>query len=275
MVNIRFRTVRILDILAVQKTVKISVLTEELHVSHVTLRKDLDNLEKRGLVKRTYGYVSLNVADYTGRRMAINYLTKQKIAKAAAEIIEDGETVMLESGSCCTIFAEELITVKKNITIITNSIYIANYLCELSDFKIILLGGYFQPDSQVVVGPMTTECAEKVFSDKLFLGVDGFIPGHGFTGMDHLRVETVAALSKQANKIYVLTEAAKFKRRGTFDLIQLDKLAGVFTDDGIPKEAEDALLKNNVMLHKVPVKEEKIKWRKFPEMPPIMFTEKG
>ena len=269
-----YRSINILDILSAHNTVKVSLLTEALNVSHVTLRKDLINLEKRGIIKRTHGYVSLDGADITSKRLAFNHLIKRKIARVAVKIIEEGETIMLESGSCCALFAEELILARKNVTIITNSIFIANYVSNLSDIKIILLGGCFQPDSQVVIGPMTTSCAESIYSDKYFIGVDGFIPGQGFTGSDLLRVETVIGLAKRVNKVFVLTESAKFYRRGTCNLIHMDKLAGVFTDDSIPKEAETALINKKVMLHKVPISEEKIKWRQFPGHTPILYTEK-
>ena len=83
-----------------------------------------------------------------------------------------------------------------------------------------------------------------------------------------------AELAKRAKEIYVLTDAAKFYRRGAYSLIQFDKLAGVFTDDSIPKEAEDVLIKNNVQLKKVPSVEEKVKWRQFPGLPPVLYNEK-
>jgi DeoR/GlpR family transcriptional regulator of sugar metabolism len=87
-------------------------------------------------------------------------------------------------------------------------------------------------------------------------------------------VETAAELAKRAKKNFILTEAAKFHRHGTYSLIQLDKIAGVYTDDTIPKDAETALINNNVMLHKVHSANEKINWRQFPGQPPILYTER-
>ena len=268
------RSIKILDILSSNKKVKIKLLAEILDVSFVTLRKDLDRLEKRGYICRTHGYASLDGADNTGKRMAIKHSIKRRIAKAAVQTVEEGETIMLESGSCCALFAEELALARKNITIITNSVYVANYVSKINNVKIILLGGYFQPESQVLVGPMTAKSGKFLFSDKFFIGTDGFIPEYGFTGRDHLRVETAAKLAKQTKKVFILTESSKFNRRGACSLIKLNNLTGVFTDDSIPKEAEAALIKNNVILHKVPSVEEKIKWRQFPGQPPILFTEK-
>jgi DeoR/GlpR family transcriptional regulator of sugar metabolism len=268
------RVVKILDFLAVNKTVKISLLAEILDVSYVTLRRDLDKLEERGIIRRTHGYASLDGADETGKRMAFNHSIKRKIAKAAAKTVDEGETVLVESGSCCALFAEELALARKNVTIITNSVFISNYINKQQNIKIILLGGYLQSGSQVLVGPMTAKCAENVFSDKFFLGADGFVPHFGFTGRDHLRVETAGELAKRAKKVFILTESAKFQRHGAYNLFQLDQITGVYTDDGIPKEAEAVLLKSGILLNKVPSAEEKINWRHFPGQPPFLFTEK-
>jgi DeoR/GlpR family transcriptional regulator of sugar metabolism len=246
------REIKILDILSSNKKIKISLLAEMLDVTPVTLRRDLERLEKKGMIGRSHGHVSIEGADNTGKRMAYNHSIKRKIAKAAAQTVEEGEVIMLESGSCCAIFAEELAATGKHFTIITNSVFIANYVSSMSKIKFILLGGYFQPESQVMVGPIAKQCARQFFTEKLFLGTDGFNPKDGFTGRDHLRVETAAELANRAKNVFMLTEAAKFERCGTYSLIQFDKVSGVFTDDSISKEAEATLLKNNVKVHKVP-----------------------
>jgi DeoR/GlpR family transcriptional regulator of sugar metabolism len=266
------RCVKILDILANNKKIKVKLLAEILDVSFVTLRKELDGMERRGIIRRTQGYASLDGANITGKRIAINHSIKRRIAKAAVQIVEEGETVMLESGSCCALLAEELAIAQKNVTIITNSVFIANYVCN-QNIKIILLGGYFQPESQVAVGAMTVKCAKYLFSNKFFLGTDGYIPEYGFTGRDYLRAETAAKLAKYTLKVFILTEAAKFQQRGAYNLVRFDKLEGVFTDDSISKEAEDTLNKNNIHLYKVPSVEEKVIWHQFPEQPPVLYKE--
>jgi len=257
----RDRTVRILELLTDNKNVKVITLAELLDVSQVTLRRDLDNLEKLGIINRSHGYASLNGTGDISRRMAFYYSIKRGIAKAAVETIEDGETVMLESGSCCALFAEELALVRKNITIVTNSVYIANFIRRFSNIKIILLGGYLQPESQVLIGPLVIKNAQNLFTDKLFIGADGFIPGQSFTGNDHLRAETAMGLANCVNKVFILTESAKFYHRGCFNLLDLNKITGVFTDEKIPAEAEAVLQKNNIKLCKVPAVDENIKWR--------------
>jgi len=268
------RVVRLLEILSANSRLKIKLLAEMLDVSFVTVRRDIEVLEKRGIVCRLHGYVSLDGANNTGKRIAVNYSIKRRIAKAAAQIVEESELVMLESGSCCAILAEELALANKNINIVTNSVFIANYISKLQNIKITLLGGHFQPESEVLVGPLTKKCAEQIYPQKIFLGTDGFIPEYGFTGRDQLRAETAAELTNRVKEVFVLTEAAKFNNRGSYNLIQFDKLAGVFTDDSIPKEAEAVLVKNNVQIHKVPAVEEKLKWNQFSGQPPFLYLYK-
>jgi len=254
---------------------EVVVLAEILGVSAVTLRRDLDILEDRGIIKRKHGYASLDGADNTGKRMAFNYLIKQRIAKAAVQTIEEGETIMVESGTCCALFAEELAIAEKNVTIITNSIFLKNYTVGLTGINLIFLAGFFQAESQVMVGPLTVKSAGDIYTDKFFLGTNGFIPGLAFTCRDHLRAETVIGLSKRTNKVFILTESDKFNCRGSYNMLQLDNVSGVFTDDKIPKEAEAAIIKNNVQLYKVPAIEEKIRWKQFPGLPPFLYNEKA
>jgi len=269
-----YRLIRILEILSANKRIKVTLLAELLNVSQVTLRRDLDSLEKRGIIRRRHGYASLDGADNTGKRLAYNYLIKQRIAKAAVQTIEEGETVMIESGSCCALLAEELAIAQKKATIITNSIFIKNFTIDLPGINLIFLAGSFQQESQVLVGPLTVKSAENVYTDKFFIGTDGFIKEQGFTCRDLQRAETIFGLSKRANKVFILTESDKFSRRGAYNLLGFDSITGIFTDDKIPKESEDSLKKSNIQLHKVPHAEEKIKWQKFPGLPPILYKER-
>jgi len=263
-----------MEILSSNENIKVTLLAELLEVSQVTLRRDLLKLYKYGIACCSHGYVSLSGANEISRRFAFFHLIKRKIAKAASQIVGDNETVMIGSGSCCALLAEELVLARKNVTIITNSAFILKYISGLPDIKVIFLGGFYQPKTQITIGSITINNAENFYLDKYFFGTNGYIQGYGFTGGDHLCVDSVVSLSKCAKKVYVLTEAAKFSRCGAFNMVRLDKITGVFTDSKIPKEAEAELRNNNVQLYKVSVLEENIKWRKISGLPPFLYTEK-
>ncbi|KFN88968.1 DeoR family transcriptional regulator [Tetragenococcus muriaticus PMC-11-5] len=106
------REEEIISIVSENKKLEVNELASLLNVSKVTIRKDLDKLETRGIVHRQHGYAVLNSQDDINYRLAINYDLKRKIAKEAAKLVKDGETVMIESGSTCTLLAEELANYK-------------------------------------------------------------------------------------------------------------------------------------------------------------------
>lgn len=247
-----YRQTKILEVLSKHGRAEVIALSELLNVSQVTIRKDLDTLECRGLVRREHGYACLNKTDDVGKRIAFNYDIKLRIAKAAVATIGEGETVMLESGSCCALLAEEIASAQKDITIVTNSVFIVNFIRNASRTRIILLGGYYQPESQVLVGPMTKQCGEIFFADKFFVGTDGYIPNTGFTGNDHLRSQAVADMAENAKDIFVLTDSDKFQKQGVLNLIRLEKVSGIFTDDRITADIESQLTQKNITVNKVP-----------------------
>jgi DeoR/GlpR family transcriptional regulator of sugar metabolism len=223
-----------------------------LECSQVTIRKDLDVLEERGMLRREHGYAVIDQVNNVGNRMCINFNTKVEIAKAAAAIVEDGETVLIESGSCCALLAEELANTKHNITIVTNSVFIANSLSTSDQVKVILLGGEYMPEAQVMVGSITRNAAQVFFSDKFFIGAGGFNDKYGFTGKNHARAQTIRDMAEQAQEVIVLTDSDKFNVRGVQGLVQADRVSQVFTDEGIPSDKEQLLQKKQVKVHKVP-----------------------
>ncbi|AYE32989.1 DeoR/GlpR family DNA-binding transcription regulator [Clostridium septicum] len=247
------RYTKLLEIVNENKRIEVSKLAELLNVSQVTVRKDLDVLCERGLLKREHGYaVTTSTSDDINSRLAFNYNIKRKIANLASELVVDGETVMVESGSSCALLAEELAYNKKDITIITNSVFIASHIRE-GNAKVVLLGGDYQPESQVVVGPLTKKCVEDFFVDKLFVGTDGYNSKIGFTGKNLMRTETVKVMSENANKLIILTESSKFSERGVVSQFKTEEVDYVITDDNIPKDVLENLKNKNIEVKMVKV----------------------
>ena len=161
---------KILELLTKDNKIEVSHLAEELGVSQVTMRKDLDTLESKGVIKREHGFALLCSTDDINGRIAYHYEEKRKIAQKATGLVSNGDTIMIENGSCCTLLADTLTATKKDLTIITNSAFIAEYIRGKSNFQINLLGGIYQQDSQVMVGPMILQCVENFFVDRFFIG---------------------------------------------------------------------------------------------------------
>lgn len=211
------------------------------HVSTVTIRKDLDDLEARGLIRRERGVAMLVSPDDPAGRLAYHYAEKVRIAAAAAATVNDGETVMIEAGSCCAILAEQISIQCTGITIVTNSAFIAQRLGAHPMVSTVLLGGEQQRDSRVLVGPMVELCARQFIVDRLFIGTDGFTPSLGFTARDYMRATAVRALASRAERVVVLTESEKLGSHGPVPLLDAHDVAALWTDSAAPDAQVDAL----------------------------------
>lgn len=212
------RESQILELLSQCGRMEVSVLAQRLGVSQVTVRKDLDALEERGILRREHGFAVSGSGDDVNNRLAIHYEEKRRIARRAARLVSPGETVMIESGSCCALLADVLVQRRKDLTILTNSAFIASYIRGKGAVQTILLGGIYQPEAQVMVGPMVRLCAEGFFVSRFFIGVDGWSARTGFTNQDHMRAQAVRDMAGQAERVVVLTESEKFTRRGVVPL---------------------------------------------------------
>lgn len=242
------RANQILELLTEENKIEVSLLSEKLGVSQVTVRKDLDELENQGIIVREHGFACLRSTDNLHGRIAYHYEAKQKIAKCAANLISDGDTLMIESGSCCALLAEELTSSKKDLTIITNSAFIADYIRGKSNFQIVLLGGIYQQDSQVLVGPMIRQCVENFYVKYFFIGTDGYSRRTGFTNQDQMRAQAVKDMACQAEHIVILTESEKFARHGIVPLNLRDYPRTVITDSQVSREVIDELNQSQIEL---------------------------
>ena len=214
--------------------IDVNTLSDRLKVSKVTIRKDLDKLETKGLLRREHGYAVLNSGDDLNVRLSFHYDTKRRIAQEAAKIVQDNETIMIESGSTCALLAEEICRTKKNVKIITNSYFIADYIK--------------QKDSQVTVGPLLKEMIRFFHVEHAFVGTDGYDENLGFTGKDLMRSEVVQYMSEASDRMIVLTDSSKFTRKGTVKRFGFKQIAQVVTDKAIPKEAVERLKAADIKL---------------------------
>ena len=134
------RQSKLIKLVNLYQKIEVSRLAEMLDVSQVTIRKDLDYLEEEGLLAREHGYALIKNANDINTRLTINYDTKLKIATKAAEMVSNGETVMLESGSTCALLAEQLAKLKKislsSQTLLTLRFAFVNFQSERSFFSV-------------------------------------------------------------------------------------------------------------------------------------------
>jgi DeoR/GlpR family transcriptional regulator of sugar metabolism len=237
---------KILDILTTEHRVEVAVLSSALGVSEVTIRKDLDALQAKGLVMREHGFATLSNPNDVGGRLAYHYEEKLRIARAAARLVPDCSTIMVESGSCCALLARELADTKDGVTIVTNSAFVAEYVRDSTRVSCTLLGGTYQRDSQVMVGPLVRACAQEFFVERLFIGTDGWIEGVGPTNADQMRADAVRSMAESATEVVVLSESEKFGRRGAVPMRLTGKRLSLVTDPDITPAWKERLERDGV-----------------------------
>lgn len=242
------RLEEIIKLVSQHEKIDVNSLSEQLKVSKVTIRKDLDKLESKGLLHREHGYAVLNSGDDLNVRLSFNYNLKRQIATIAAEMVADNETIMIESGSTCALLAEIICQTKKHVTIITNSCFIANYVREYDSCKIILLGGDYQTNSQVTVGPLLKQMIQLFHVDKAFIGTDGYAEGIGFMGKDMMRCEVANYMAEASEQLIILTDSSKFYRGALINQLKLSQVGTVVTDGGISEVIEKSLTRSNIQV---------------------------
>lgn len=229
-----------------QNKISVTELSEKLNVSEVTIRKDLNNLANYGILIRQHGYAIKKNSIDIRNRLSINYDIKVSIAKKAAELVDFNETIIVGSGSTCALFAEEIARTKPNVTIITHSTYIVEHASKLGNNKIILLGGEYQNDSQVMVGPLVRLNVKQFYVDKIFLGTDGFVKNVGFMGSDSLRTEAIKNMSESARHIIVMTDSNKFNKRGVLVQFTENDVSRIITDTKISTDYLNFFKEKNI-----------------------------
>ncbi len=242
------REKEILNLLVERRRIEVTELSELLGVSQVTIRKDLDQLEKMHMIKRIHGFAQLSSEDDINSRLAWHYEEKTKIAERAAELISDGDTVMIENGSCCALAALTIAKTKKNVTIVTNSAFIAGYIRNEPNVQVVLLGGIYQKESQCLVGPMIRDNAMNYNVKYCLIGTDGWNERIGFTNKDQMRAQAVRDMSASAEQVVVLTESEKFNAAGTVPLNLSGCQVSVLTDADISEDVRTGLAEQNIAI---------------------------
>lgn len=239
----------ILSLVHSQGRVLVGELSRTLGISQITIRKDLEHLQSRGLVQRTHGGAlrlqSGALFDPSlQEKQKQHSQEKQRIADQAARMVQEGQCVMLDSGTTTTAVAHALKRFSQ-LTLITNAVNIAADLASTS-FEVILIGGTLRKNSFSLVGPLAEDVLEEMHADILFLGVDGFDVETGITTPNFLESRVNRAMVKAARRVVVVCDSTKFSRRSLSRIIPTSAVHCVITDRNLPRETEEALRNLNI-----------------------------
>jgi len=201
---------RIAQLVVARKVATVAGLSEEFGVSPVTIRSDLEALEKQDLLKRNHGGAVapqvLRFAPAFQERTSVHLLEKQAIAQRASELIEDGDRVIIDSGSTALLLARKLRD--RRLTVLVNSVYALNELVGAPHIELITVGGSLYEQGMSFVGTLAEACLEKTHADKVFLGVNG-VSRKGISVNNIQEAGIKGKMISAADQVIVLADSSK------------------------------------------------------------------
>ncbi len=234
----------ILAVLHRDGRVLVKDLARQFGISQITIRKDLEFLDGQGIIQRTHGGAlpvqAGALLDPTLReKEKLHRKQKMQIALAAAGLVEEGQSVLLDSGTTTTAIARALKDMAQ-LTVITNAINIAAELAG-THIEVILIGGTLRKNSFSLVGPLAERTLRQLSADILFLGVDGFDTKAGLFTPNLLESEVNRVMVDISRRTIAVCDSSKFGRRSLCNIMPVTKVHEVITDKQIPKTDLHAL----------------------------------
>lgn len=231
--------------------VTVAELSEHFETSAVTIRGDLGALADAGRLVRSHGgavSIDVNPVDIPLPVKEVRHLAqKRRIAAAAARLIRDGETIILDSGSTTAEVARVIFQRPwQSLTVITNALNIAFELCGASGVRVMMLGGLLRPASYSLVGPGAEEVLSGLTADRVFLGVDGLDASVGVTTPDPQEAALNAMMVRVSREVVAVLDSSKFGRRSLSLIARTRDLDVVITDVSAPDDAVRALTGSGV-----------------------------
>jgi DeoR/GlpR family transcriptional regulator of sugar metabolism len=239
----------ILEILMEESSVSVSDLSNRLKVTQVTARADLATLEKEGLLVHTHGGAHLGHHPKIFERMQTGSVYKEKIAKAAADLIKNGDTVIITSGTTTALIAKYLLG-KRDIHIVTNNTLLLTNVRNNPQVRVTLIGGEFRPEDEGLVGPMALAALDQFHVSRAFIGIDGASLKQGFTAHTLESAVLVHKMAEQADQVVAIAHSGKFGKHGFARILPFGDVDVLVTDRELTKEFETELTSAGVRVVK-------------------------
>ena len=223
-----------------QETGEVSIegLCASLEASTATIRRDLDDLEQRSLLRRTRGgAISIGSLFYEPFKHDLSFQNKvgtlatekRRIAQAAAALVRPGETVALSGGTTTTEVVRSL-KLLREITIVTNAVNVAMELSSQKDIDVVVTGGHLRGDWFTLVGPLANQAAAMLFSDIMFIGIDGMDAEQGLTCVHPQEADFLRILARHTRRKIVVADHSKFGVVSRWLLCSANEVQMIVTD---------------------------------------------
>ena len=240
----------ILKLLSAHGKVYVHELSKKFKVSEVTIRNDLEQLEKknrliraRGGAIKMEGQVSLdfNLSD----KHKLHMEQKARIGRKAAGLVAESETIILDSGTTTAEIAKNLGGFE-NLTVVTNAINIVNILAQHSAINIIVPGGYLRQNSLSLVGPFAAKNFSSLYVDKVFIGVDGFDPRAGAFTPNIEEAHLKEIMLDIAKEVILVADSSKVDRKSLSFICPVSNIDTFITDNGLSEENRKILMESGI-----------------------------
>src|SRR5438045_3377603 len=241
----------VLDLVDQEGQVTVADMARQFSISAVTVRNDLDALASIGAVVRSHGGAVRRleaIQDYPLRtKESLHREEKIRIGKAAAELVQPGETIILDSGTTTAEVARHLKRLKiQSITVITNALNIAVELADAPGISLIMIGGLLRPIACSFVGPQAEAMMNEFHADRLFLAVDGLDLADGPSTPDVLEAQLNNVMIRSAREVNVVTDFSKLGRRTVSRIGTFDRIRRLINDKRAPQEFTEGLRKRDI-----------------------------
>lgn len=227
---------KILEWLQEEGSARVRDLSDAFSVSEATIRQDLDKLSSDGLVARDHGGAYLKSVPHQVQTMSLQHLAnmdkKRKIGQAAAALVDDHDTIILDSGSTTTEIARHLVN-RQDLTVITPALNIALTLGAIPSFTIHMPGGQFKAPTLSLSGEKSAEYFSNIFAGKLFLATAGVSVEAGLTFPGFADLPIKRAMIEASNKVYLVADSTKVNSNSFTRLCGIEEVHAFITDDGL------------------------------------------
>ena len=249
------RQKKMMEYIEANTSAQIHELAEKFHVSEATVRRDLDDLDQQGALKRTHGgaiKVDRSTAYESMYSEKIGQMLEEKhrIANSAAQMVHAGDTVLIDSGTT-TFFIAQALSHHENLTIITNDLYIAYQTPLHPSSTLIVTGGTRRQGRQELVGTVTENCIRDTHVDIAFIGVDGIDLTGGATNANFAEVGVKRLMLEAAARGVIVADHSKFGRIALARICDIKEASLILTDTGIDGDMLTRLKKLGVQMETV------------------------
>jgi DeoR family fructose operon transcriptional repressor len=241
------RILKVQELFGKEEFVNFEELCQKFNASKSSIRRDLIELEARGVLRRVHGgAISLQTRDegLDFSRLSVSFHDeKTRIGKRAASLVQNGQTVILGGGSTVVEVAKYLSD--KPIQVVTNSIPVAQVFWESKQVEVTLTGGYLYPRLGVQLGPICERMLHSVSADILIMGIMG-VTKSGLSDSNSLIVESIRAMINCARKVVIVADRSKFGRDAMIRVADLSDIDQVVTDSALDLESQQMLKDNGI-----------------------------